>query len=80
MLRMRLLLLNDNLKKTLKDLTSETESVSKWAHIDALIKWLTINGICRCCLQIISPPAVGTLCSTWNVGPGNVPVMGSQDH
>ena len=54
-------------------------TVSHWAHIDALITWLTINGIRICCLQIISPPAGGTLCSMWNVGPGNVPVMGSQD-
>ena len=54
-------------------------TVSQWAYIYALITWLTINGICRCCLRLISPPAVGTLCSTWNVGPENVPVMGSQD-
>ena len=53
--------------------------VSQWAHIYELITWLMINGMRRYCLRIISPPAVGTLCSTWNVGPENVPVMGSQD-
>ena len=55
-------------------------AVSQWSHIDALIMWLTINDNLRCCLRLISPPEVGTLCSTWNVGPANVPVMGSQDH
>ena len=54
-------------------------SVSQWAHIDALITWLTINDIRRCCLRLISPPAVGMLCAMWNVGPANVPVMGFQD-
>ena len=34
-------------------------SVRQWAHIDALITWLTINGN-SCCLRLNSPPTVGT--------------------
>ena len=33
--------------------------VRQWAHIDALITWLTVNGN-SCCLRLNYPPTVGT--------------------
>ena len=41
------------------DLSAHPVDVRQWAHIDALITWLTINGN-SCRLRINYPPTVGT--------------------